>query len=83
MVYHDNHDIRYIVPSLLGFVSYFLSLCLNSSQTTKKYFYNSYSIYMPNFNSLFEVVYPVAMTDFWPYFVQLINHNSSMDSNQC
>jgi len=60
----------------LGFVSYFHGLFLDSFQTTKRHSYYDYSIYMPNFNSILEAVYPVGVTINRSCFTQRISHNS-------
>ena len=64
----------------MGLVSYLCGLQPNSFQNTKWHSYDGYSIYMPSFNSLPQVVYPVGVTDFGPNFMWdfmwIILHNS-------
>ena len=57
-------------------MSYLHGLYLDSFQTTKRHSYDGYSIYISIFNSFFQGVYPVGMTDLQPYFMQIIGHNS-------
>ena len=49
---------------------------LDSFQTTKRHYYDSYSIYIAIFSSFLQAVYPVGVTDLRPYFTQIIGHNS-------
>ena len=38
--------------------------------------YFGYIIYIANFNSFLQGVYPMGMTEVWPYFMQIIGHNT-------
>ena len=60
----------------LGFVSYLHGLYFNSFQTTKRYSYDGYSIYIAMFTSFFQGVFPVGVTHLRPYFTLIISHNS-------
>ena len=57
-------------------MSYLNGLYLDSFQTTKRYSYDSYSIYIAIFSSFLHGVYPVGVTDLLAYFTQIISHNS-------
>ena len=57
-------------------MSYLHGLYLDSFQTTKRYSYNGYSIYISIVNSFLQRVYPVGVTDLRPYSMQIIGHNS-------
>ena len=57
-------------------MSYFDGFYLDSFQTTKRHFHDSYSIYIAIFSSFLLGVYPVGVTDLQPYFTQTISHNS-------
>ena len=57
-------------------MSYLDDLQLDSFQTTKRYSYDSYSIYIAMFSSFLQGVYPVGVTDLRPYFMQIIGRNS-------
>ena len=57
-------------------MSYLHGLYPDSFQTTKRYSYDGYSIYISSFNSFLQGVYPVGMTGLRPYFTQIIGHNS-------
>ena len=50
--------------------------CLYSFQTTRRHSYDGYSINISIFNSFFLGIYPVGVTDFRPYFMQIIGYNS-------
>ena len=57
-------------------MSYLHGLYLDSFQTTKRHSYDGYSIYISIFNSFFQGVYPVGVTNLRPYFTHIIGHNS-------
>ena len=54
---------------------YLDGLYLDSFQTTKRHSYDSYSIYIAIFSSFLLAVYPVGVTDFQPYFTQIVGHS--------
>ena len=49
-------------------MSYLHGLYLNSFQITKRHSYDGYSIYISIYNSFFQGVYPVGVTDLQPLF---------------
>ena len=57
-------------------MSYLHGIYLDFFQTIKRHSYDSYSIYIAIFISFLQGVYPVSVTDFRPYFTQIIGHNS-------
>ena len=57
-------------------LSYLRRLYLDFFQTTKRYSYDGYSIYIAIFNSFHEAVYPVGVTTNRSCFTRIIGHNS-------
>ena len=57
-------------------MSYLHGFYLNYFQTTKRHSYDGYSIYISIFNSFFQGVYPVGVTELRPYCTHIIGHNS-------
>ena len=55
---------------------YLDGLYLDSFQTTQRHSYDGYATYIVIFSSFLQGVYPVGVTDFRPYFTQIIGHNS-------
>ena len=57
-------------------MSYLHDLYLDSSQTTKRHFYDGYSIYIEIFNSFHEAICPVGVTTNRSCFTRINGHNS-------